>query len=140
MPSSKFDADNTIAIFSFPLPSLTNYSLLANLATIISHIYPRVIIFTGNFIKHLPLIIDDLRLSNKKNIQIYDFKYKLFSRDNPTSLLTRFFVYIKIQASFIVAVLKLHSKFRTALFFIGIPHMLPSLIFLRLLGKKIILY
>jgi hypothetical protein len=140
MPNTEFDVDSTIAIFSFPLPSPTNYSLLANLVTILSHVYPRVIIFTGNFTRHLRFIIDDLRLSNKKHIYVYDFKHKLFSRDSQTSLLTKFFVYIKIQVSFIVAVLKLHSTFGMALFFIGIPHMLPLLVILRLLGKKIILY
>jgi hypothetical protein len=140
MLNIKFDMNNTIAVFSFPLPSPTNYSLLANLATILSHIYPCVIIITGNFTRHLSSIVDDLRLSNKKHIYVYDFKYRLFSRDIQVPLLVKFFVYLKIQISFIVAILKLHSAFRIALFFIGIPHMLFPIIILRLLKKKIILY
>ncbi|UNQ73154.1 hypothetical protein [Infirmifilum sp. NZ] len=134
------ESEDTIAVFTFPLPSPTNYALLANLATILSWVYKRVIIITGSFVSHLPDIIGDLKYSNKKSIYVYDFKYKLPPRGGNASVLTKFFAYVRIQLSFIVAVLKLRSNFNTALFFIGVPDMLMVLIILRLLRKKVVVY
>lgn len=140
MSQVEFDPKNTIAVFTYPLPSPTNYALLANLVTILSWVYAHVIIFTGNFVAHLPEIIDDIRLSNKKALYVYDIGYKLPPRSSKVSIITRLFIYIKIQLSFITAILKLHSKFKVALFFVGVPDMLIMLIILRLFKKRIVVY
>jgi len=138
--NTRFVAENTIAVFSFPLPSPTNYSLLANLVTILSHVYHRVIIVTGNFVKQLPFLMDDLRLSNKKRVLVYDIGCKLPQRSDKTPLFKKLFIYIKIHIGFKVAIIRLHSDFRTALLFIGLPHMFPIALILKLLRKKIVVY
>ena len=134
------NSSDTIAIFSFPLPSQSNYALLANLVTILSHVYSRVITVTGDFISALPYVIEDLRLANKNHIFIYDLRVKLPSRDEYVPFITKLFIYIKIQVNIITASIKLHDMIRAALFFIGIPHMLPVILLLRLMRKKIIVY
>jgi len=132
--------NDAIAVIMFPLPSPTNYALLANLITILSHIYSCVLVITGGFIKNLPHIVEDLRLANKKNIYVYDIGSKLPSRSEPTHLFMKLFIYIKIQVGLIEAVIKLRNLFKVALLFIGIPHMLSVIILLRLLNKKIVIY
>jgi hypothetical protein len=124
----------------FPLPSPTNYTLLASLVTILSNVYLRVIIVTGGLTKNLPHILDDLRLANKKNVYIYDLGSKLPRRSEKALLIAKLVIYIKIQIGLIVGVIKLHSLFKTSLLFIGIPHLLPIIILLRLLRKRIIIY
>lgn len=136
----KYIASNSIAVFSYPLPSPTNYALLASLVTILSYIYKYVIVITGNFIENLPNVSNYLELSNKKAIYIFDIRCKLPPRNSQTSLIIKLFIYLKIQVNLLVAILKLHSIFDTVIFFIGISHMLFMLIFLRLLKKKIVLY
>jgi len=138
--SSHGDPSDTVAVFMFPLPSPTNYALLANLVTILSHVYSKVIVVTGGIIKNLPHILDDLRLANKKNIYIYDIGSKLPSRSESAFLFMKLFIYIKIQTGLIGAAIKLRDLFKVALMFIGIPHMLPVITLLRLLNKKIIIY
>jgi hypothetical protein len=132
--------DDTITIFMFPLPSPTNYALLANLVTILSHVYSRVIVVTGGLTKNLPHILDDLRPANRKNIYIYDIGSKLPSRSEKVSSFIKLVIYIKIQIGLIVGAIKLRRLFKTSLVFIGIPHMLPIVILLRLLNKVIIIY
>jgi len=134
------NSNSTIAVFSFPLPSQSNYALLANLVTILSHIYSRVIVVTGDFISILPHIIDDLRLANKSRIFIYDLRVKLPSRDEYVPFIIKLFIYIKIQVNIITASIKLRNIIRFALFFIGIPHMLPVILLLRLMKKRTIVY
>jgi len=138
--SSQNDPSNTIAVFTFPLPSLANYALVANLVTILSHVYSRVIVVTGGLIQNLPHILDDLRLANKKNIYVYDIGSKLPSRSVSASLFMKLFIYIKIQIGLMVALIKLRNLFKVALLFIGIPHLLPVILLLRLLNKKTIVY
>jgi hypothetical protein len=141
--NTQFDPRDTIAVFMFPLPSPTNYALLASLIAILSRVYARVIVVTGGFIRHMPQVSGNLRFSNKKAVFVYDIKYKLPSRSGENtefSLCSKVLIYVKIQVRFLVAVLKLASSFKTALFFIGILHMFHILILLRLLRKKIILY
>jgi len=133
-------SSDTIAVFSFPLPSPSNYALLANLVTILSHVYSRAIIVTGNFISTLPHVIDDLRLANKSNILIYDLRAKLPVRDKYVPLTIKLLTYIKIQLNLIAATIKLCNMFEIALLFIGIPHMLPIILLLRLMRKRIIVY
>jgi hypothetical protein len=138
--SSQGDPSDTVAVFMFPLPSPTNYALLANLVTILSHVYSTVIVVTGGIIKNLPHILDDLRLANKKNIYIYDIGSKLPSRSELAFLFIKLFTYIRIQTGLIGAAIKLRNLFKVALLFIGIPHMLPVITLLRLLNKRIIVY
>ena len=138
--SSQDNPSDTIAVFMFPLPSPTNYTLLASLVTILSNVYLRVIIVTGGLTKNLPHILDDLRLANKKNVYIYDLGSKLPRRSEKALLIAKLVIYIKIQIGLIVGVIKLRSLFKTSLLFIGIPHLLPIIILLRLLRKRIIIY
>jgi hypothetical protein len=138
--SSQDNPSDTIAVFMFPLPSPTNYTLLASLVTILSNVYLRVIIVTGGLTKNLPHILDDLRLANKKNVYIYDLGSKLPRRSEKALLIAKLVIYIKIQIGLIVGVIKLRSLFKTSLLFIGIPHLLPVIILLRLLRKRIIIY
>jgi hypothetical protein len=138
--NSQDNPGDTIAVFMFPLPSPTNYVLLANLVTILSHVYSRVIVITGGIIKNLSHILDDLRLANKKNIYIYDIGSKLPSRSGKASFFIKLVIYIKIQISLIVGAIKLRRLFKTSLLFIGIPHLLSIVILLRLLNKVIVIY
>jgi hypothetical protein len=138
--NSQDNPSDTIAVFMFPLPSPTNYALLASLVTILSNVYLRVIVVTGGLTKNLPHILDDLRLANKKNVYIYDVGSKLPSRSGKAHLFAKLVIYIKIQIGLIVGVIKLHSLFKTSLLFIGIPHLLPVIILLRLLKKRIVIY
>jgi len=138
MSPNRFVSKDSIAIFTFPLPSPTNYALLANLVTILSHVYARVIVITGGLIKHIHEVIDEIAHSN--NVYIYDIGLKLPLRDYKSPLIVKVFTYVKIQVKFLFAALKFRSEFETALFFIGIPHMFFILLILRLLKKKIVVY
>jgi hypothetical protein len=138
--NSQDSPGDTIAVFTFPLPSPTNYALLASLVTILSHVYSRVVVVTGGLIRNLPHILDDLRLANKRNIYVYDIGSKLPSRSEKTLLFVKLVTYVKIQVGLIASVIKLRNLFKTSLLFIGIPHLLPTVILLRLLKKRIIIY
>jgi len=129
------NSSGTIAVFSFPLPSRSNYALLANLATILSHVYDKVIIVTGDLISAFPHIIDDLKPANKSRIFIYDLRVKLPSRDRYVPFITKLFIFIKIQVYIVTASIRLSNMIKSALFFIGIPHMLPLILLLRLMKK-----
>jgi hypothetical protein len=132
--------NDAITVIMFPLPSPTNYALLANLITILSHVYSHVLVITGGFIENLPHVIEDLRLANKGNIYVYDIGSKLSSRSSTVPFFAKLFTYIKIQINLIGAIIKLHNLFKVALLFIGVPHMLPVTILLRMFNKKIIVY
>lgn len=112
--------------------------MLVNLATILSHVYTRVIVITGGLTKYIQEVMDEIAHSN--NVYIYDVGLKLPPRDYKTSLMIKVFTYIKIQVKFLSATLKFCSEFKTALFFIGIPHMFFVLLILRLFKKKVIVY
>jgi len=99
--SSQGDPSDTVAVFMFPLPSPTNYTLLASLVTILSNVYSRGIIVTGGLTKNLPYILDDLRLANKKNVYIYDLGSKLPRRSEKALLIAKLVIYIKIQKGLI---------------------------------------
>lgn len=139
MSPNKHNIEDTIAVFAFPLPSPSNYVLLANLMTILSHLYTRVIVVAGGITKYFKEVISET-MHAKNNIYICDIGLKLPQREYEISRVKRVLTYIKIQIRLISIALKISPGFRVALFFIGIPHLLIVIVLLRLLRKRLMVY
>ncbi len=126
-----------IIVVSFPLPSPTNYMLLASLLVVLSHVYDRIHVVAGG----LPRSLSALRelVYGKRGrgaIMIYDAGIYMERRGRGAAK------YLVIQARIAAMTLRALARAPGApvLFFIGIPHMVHLLLLARIAGRKTVYY
>lgn len=135
------DPEESIIVVSFPLPSVTNYSLLLSLVVILSNVYKCTIVICGGLVQNLVNNIDLIKLIKNKQVFILDIGLRMSHKPSSRKLSLRgIILYFKIQIKLISALIKLHRHAKVVMAFIGLSHMIPTLLLVKLFRKKLVVY